>query len=411
MNMGIFINQPFFNCRGEYTTSRAFIKFIESFSSYFDNITIFAPTKSSGDQRSTYRVNSKKINICPLPYYLNIQDLLRRSLVLIPKSLNVLIREIPRYDLFWLVLPHPLSLIFYIICKRYSKPVFTHIRGSIEKDIYYRYRGIAKVLAKLYARSMVFSNHIICNRELSLAVGSELYRKYKNENNKIFTISPSLITLDDIEQGRESIESHFKNEKETKLLFVGRVEPEKGLEYLFQAIRILNQESKKNYSLSVVGKSHLGNEEKERRIKALANKKGLSELINFSGYIPHGHKLFNLYKKSDIFVLPSLIEGIPKVLYEAMAKGLPIIATKVGGIPDIIEDCHNGLLIKPGSVDTIVKAVGLLEEDKEFRHRIIKNGLETARQHTIEKARDQMIRYLNENLTSLDISLAMEGGE
>jgi glycosyltransferase involved in cell wall biosynthesis len=75
---------------------------------------------------------------------------------------------------------------------------------------------------------------------------------------------------------------------------------------------------------------------------------------------------------------------VPKVLLEAMAAGLPVIATNVGGIPDIITNNENGILIPPGSPEAIADAVILVMENSGLREKLIENGYDFVRNHTAE---------------------------
>ena len=85
---------------------------------------------------------------------------------------------------------------------------------------------------------------------------------------------------------------------------------------------------------------------------------------------------------SDIFVLPSLSEGFPNVCLEAMASGLPVIATKVGGLVEIIRDGQNGFLVNPETPREIAEKISLLLEDDELRERISSNNMEMVKDYS-----------------------------
>jgi len=119
------------------------------------------------------------------------------------------------------------------------------------------------------------------------------------------------------------------------------------------------------------------------------------QFITWKGYVPYGNEIKKIYREADIFVLPSLTEGIPKVIYEALAFGVPIVSTDVGGIPDIIKHNHNGILIKPGSKDEIIAAVESLLERPDFEKRLIENGLNAAVNFTIESARQKILKSMD----------------
>jgi glycosyltransferase involved in cell wall biosynthesis len=90
-------------------------------------------------------------------------------------------------------------------------------------------------------------------------------------------------------------------------------------------------------------------------------------LIEFLG---HQKEIEKIYKIADILVLTSEREGTPNVVMEAMATGLPVISTNVGGIPDIVYDSETGFLIEPGDIDSLVSKLMLLMEDTSLRQKI-----------------------------------------
>lgn len=85
---------------------------------------------------------------------------------------------------------------------------------------------------------------------------------------------------------------------------------------------------------------------------------------------------------SDVFVLPSLSEGFPVVSLEAMASGLPIVATKVGGLPEIVKDGENGFLVEPKSPEQIAERVLLFLNNDELRQRISRNNKEKVKEYS-----------------------------
>jgi glycosyltransferase involved in cell wall biosynthesis len=84
----------------------------------------------------------------------------------------------------------------------------------------------------------------------------------------------------------------------------------------------------------------------------------------------------------DIFILPSNREGIGSVLLDAMDRQLPIVATRVGGVPDIVHDGENGILIEPGRVDQLQAAILRLRRDRELRHDLGARGQVFAKDFT-----------------------------
>ncbi|MFH1754820.1 MAG: glycosyltransferase family 4 protein [Candidatus Latescibacterota bacterium] len=137
-----------------------------------------------------------------------------------------------------------------------------------------------------------------------------------------------------------------------KIVYLGRLHPVKGLQHLIEAVRGIEGCPQ----LLIAG---FGPE--DAKLKSLAD--GLN--IRFLGRIPDSEDLF---LQGKFFVLPSVSEGLPQVLLEAMSYGLPVIATKVGGIPEFIEDGRTGLLVEPGNPLALREAITrMLGDERLYR--------------------------------------------
>ena len=128
-----------------------------------------------------------------------------------------------------------------------------------------------------------------------------------------------------------------------RTLFVGTYGRRKGGAELVEAVAQLRGEGI-SIELEFAGKEEFRGEEAELRSRV--RESGLTAFVRFHGVLG-APALRELYQSSHVFVLPSRSEGLPMALLEAMAFGLPVVATRVGGIPDVIEDGESGLLIQP----------------------------------------------------------------
>ena len=113
------------------------------------------------------------------------------------------------------------------------------------------------------------------------------------------------------------------------------------MDILVEAARIVRNNFPE-VKFDIVG---LGNEKYLSKIKKRINDLGLSSVINFHGF-KNAEEIKEFHNKSQIFILPSRMENSPNAICEAMASGLPCIASRVGGIPSIIKDGHSGLLFE-----------------------------------------------------------------
>jgi glycosyltransferase involved in cell wall biosynthesis len=164
-----------------------------------------------------------------------------------------------------------------------------------------------------------------------------------------------------------------KDDQIIRFLFIGRLEKQKGLEYLLQAVRILKNQNKK-FLVTIVG-----NGSQEKNLKKLSKELEIEELIKFEGIIEN--KLIpEQYQNADIFILPSIHEGFPLVNLEAMASGLPIIATNVGSIPETVKDGVNGILVRPRDAEKLAEAMKKLIENETLRNQLGNKGREIAKE-------------------------------
>ncbi|MBU2472775.1 glycosyltransferase family 4 protein, partial [Patescibacteria group bacterium] len=114
-------------------------------------------------------------------------------------------------------------------------------------------------------------------------------------------------------------------------------------------------------------------------LEKLVSKLNLEDKVIFKGNANY-HDLVKYYSLSDIFVRPSLSEGLGNVFLEAMATGLPVIGTKVGGIPDFLEDRKTGLFCEVNNPKSIANKIKEVLENDQLRKTLIDNGLNLVRE-------------------------------
>jgi glycosyltransferase involved in cell wall biosynthesis len=162
------------------------------------------------------------------------------------------------------------------------------------------------------------------------------------------------------------------------LLYVGRLEPLKRVEDALLALQMLTS-SGRDFTLTIVGDG-IGRSASEE----LARKLGVADRVHFVGYVHDEAQKRALYLASDILVFPSLSEGSPKVLPEAMAHGVvPIAIRDVGGIGQIIRDGVNGFLARPRDPAHIASLVRRLLDSERLLHDMMEAGYEYAAEHTL----------------------------
>jgi len=189
-----------------------------------------------------------------------------------------------------------------------------------------------------------------------------------------------------VANGVEPIYPAIKNPKGKndtfQILFSGRICKEKGVLALIKAYKILND---KNYDVSLIIAGHVGTkrglEAGSKYLKTCKEFVDKHELtVNFTGFLPQA-ELYGWYKKANVLVLPTdpkfSLEGMSLSLLEAMSTGKPLIATNVGGNPEVIEDAYNGFLIygTDNYAVEIAEKIERLIKNKDLERTMIANGL------------------------------------
>lgn len=145
------------------------------------------------------------------------------------------------------------------------------------------------------------------------------------------------------------------------LLALSRLAPEKNIHVLLRAVAALRAEFPQ-LGVVVAGDGQLRGE-----LEALASSLGIRDAVEFAGFV---RDVPRLYERCDVFVLASQTEGMPMSLLEAMALGLPIVASRVGGIPFMVQDGVEGLLVEPGDSHQLAQALHRVLSEERTRNRL-----------------------------------------
>ena len=256
-----------------------------------------------------------------------------------------------------------LSLSGLLIKKFLRKSYVVYGRGS---DVYLPWRF-----------KNIISKPILKNADAVIALTEDMKREVQKIYDREVFVIPNGIDLKRFENlSKEDLRSKLEiKEQEKVILFVGTLRPVKGVRYLIEAMKIVTNKNKNN-RLFIVGDG----EEKEH-LENLVKELDLEKYMRFIGKVPN-EEVPEYMAASDVFVLPSLSESFGIVNLEAMASGLPIVATDVRGLPEIIKDGENGFLVEPKNPEQIAEKVLLLLEDGELRERISNNNREEVKKYS-----------------------------
>jgi glycosyltransferase involved in cell wall biosynthesis len=289
-------------------------------------------------------------------------------------------------DVIHLRVPTPAAIFAFRMARKRRKPVFLLVVGDYQALLpHLPYRGLKKWLFGAYVAFEERALAHMTRRSLTFANGAALRAKHERDGARVVETKTTTLSLEDI-----STRTDTCNGRRVRLLTVSRIDPRKGLRVLPDAVARLAANGL-DVSLDLIGPTIglIGDQEADA-IRKDAARLGVADRVNLRGPIALD-RLMALYREYDIFVLPTRPgEGIPRVLLEAMAGGLPIVTTSVAGISSLIENGENGLL-NGGSAAEVAADVDRLVATPALRQRLIQSGYATARRHTLERQAAEMM--------------------
>ena len=221
-----------------------------------------------------------------------------------------------------------------------------------------------------------------------------LLKTYAGVCSSIHLIGTTTLTDTDFFTREDTCQSPIIN-----LLYTGRIEAAKGLFELVKAVHQLNK-STVTVKLHLVGWEAGDKNIVQKALLAKAIELNVEKDIIFAGRKKIGAPLNAMYRLADIYIIPSYHEGFPRTIWEAMANSLPVIATRVGGIPDYLTHKENALLIKAKSSKDIAENIRILIEDKALRIKMIKNGYQLAKNNTIDVQTKKIVNIIQQVLSA-----------
>ena len=271
---------------------------------------------------------------------------------------NICFKHRKIWDGIWITDFTPITHVIILFARLLNIPVFLYIRGDQTKEIVaQKYTGIKALLSSCYLKYMELFTPKVLSYVNTIFAGQALEKKFAQFTKSSFSLTVSALNRRDI----DGIKISFRplTREYIRILYVGNLVPIKGLETLIMSLSDLRDLGVK-FHATIVGTGPL-----QQSLENLSKQKGIMENVSFKGHVPFGNELFSIYKSSDIYVLPSFSEGSPKTVSEAMAFGLPVVASNVGGIPYIVHDKIDGVLFPPGDVESLTKAIAYLQSNPE----------------------------------------------
>jgi glycosyltransferase involved in cell wall biosynthesis len=363
---------------GIWEAEGSFARYVDSLAPYADEVSLCVPTRpSTSAPHEGTRVRAANVRLAPLPHF----DGPRQFYPQLPSIRRALRTWVRTLDLLNCRVPTPAAWFAFKEGRRAAVPVFLLVVGDLEAVApTLPYRGVKRLLFAAYTAFEERAIRRMARASLTFANGADLAGKHRRQGAAVVETKTTTIAAGEINTRPDTCQG-----SPIRLLTVSRIDPRKGLTCLPDAVAALRAGGH-DVTLDIVGPAVGQTGEDERAaIERAARDLGIADRVRCTGPIPLD-RLMPLYRGYDVFVLPTGPgEGIPRVLLEAMAGGLPIVATRVAGIPSLVIDGQNGLLLERASGAAVAESVGRLIGDAALRQRIIGHGYETACAYTLER--------------------------
>jgi glycosyltransferase involved in cell wall biosynthesis len=391
MKLGVVYHMPFWrNADGQLVEPEgSFARYVETLAPYFTEVSVCAPERPAPGGAGT-PIRAANVTLAALPYF----DGPRQFYPQLPSILGRLARWTDKIDLLHCRVPTPAAFFAYLFAKRRHLPVFLLVVGDLEAlRPTLPYRGVKRGLYRAYTEWEEFGLRTMTRGAVTFANGAALARKHTAPGVEVLETTTTTLTAADIADRVDTCAG-----SPLRILTVSRIDPRKGLRVLPAVVRRL-LDAGRDVVLDVIGPpvGRPGEAEREA-IVADANRLGVGGRVRLLGSVPL-ERLLPRYREYDVFVLPTLPgEGIPRVLLESMASGVPVVVSGVAGIPSLLRHEDNGLLLEDVEPDTIAAAVERIFADGPLRRSLIASGNRTARARTLDGQVAWMIDQLGRRL-------------
>ncbi len=387
--LGIFFELPYRRDKGGFSTHIPFIRFVLALRPYFDGLVLIGRVDPEPG-REPYAVPDG-VEVAALPHYASLKD--TAGIVgSLPATLRAIWGALGRVDAVWVIGPVPISIAVAVLGLARRKRVVLGVRRDLPRYVRHRLGGRrwAPVLGAAYVLEALF--RLLARRVPTVAVGADLAQLYSGGTAPVLELTVSLVSEADVHS--LSARPHDPDTgRPVELLSVGRLDPEKAPEMLLKALARLEERTPGRYRLTIVGDGLLENE-----LRAEADRFG--DTVRFRGHVPNGPELFELYRASNVFVHVARTEGLPQVLTEAQAAGLPIVATDVGGVRAGLGDGTEALLVPPNDPEALAAAITHVASDDDLRAVFRELGFARARTRTLERQAARVAAFISNSEAS-----------
>jgi glycosyltransferase involved in cell wall biosynthesis len=346
------------------------------------NLCVPVANEKSGTGRS-YRDN---LEITPLPPFRGRKGLIAN----LPEIWSVMWRVAREADIVYCMGPNDVGILAMVVARLQGKKMFASLDTDRAGNVLRMHYSPPEKYAKYVANRFILYPLIrfLCKDIPVFVTGDMFLGEYPSWTQWVKT------TMRRSEMPPKSMPVG-KSQEAFHVVFAGRLSPVKNLRRLIHAIHMIST-SGVSIRCTIIGSGQLRND-----LERLANR--LDVTVKFTGEITNEKLISSRFLDADVLTLPSLEERQGKVILEAMACSVPVVASHAGGIPTVIDDSINGLLCNPQSVKDIARKIKRVAYDLELRKKLVDNGYEYAQRHALDvevkRLMDQVTNHYDLKMT------------
>lgn len=383
MRVGVYSDMVFRRDGAGLSTDKAFIRLVNELAPCVGELVLFGRLDPEPG-RSPYAVREDHLRFAALPYYPRVTNLapLVSSL---PRSARAFSVQLESLDVVLVFGPHPVALAFALLARRAGVPLVLGVRHDYPEYVRHRLPGRGWGWAVPAARGFDLAFRRLARTAPAVVIGPELASRYTG-GAEVLETGVSLVPAREVVTPDRALARDWSGE--LRCLSVGRLASEKNPLLLVETLAALRRLDPR-WRLVIAGDGPL-----RGAVEAAVAQQGLADVVAFMGEVANGPRLWELYRSSHALLHISLTEGLPQVLIEAQAAGLPVVATDVGGVGAVIGQGARGLLVPPRNADAPAHALDRLARDPDLRRRLVLAGLAHARRETLEAQLDQLTDFI-----------------
>lgn len=387
--LGIFTVKVFYNYDGSFYTNGGFGKYLDEMCRSFDRVVLCCRMLGRRPPEGFYKVDHINLDYVPVPA-------LRTELgaiVLQPLIFGRGIGIVMRSDIIHARMPDWTGVTGAFVARMFGKPCAYQIVddwAGLARTIPWRRKFGLGIILRGALKFYDILERMVSTEQLVFAQGIAAFEKHRNGSPNAHLVLSTSHSLSDIGAVTPRCEGD-----ELVILNVGRLNAVKNQALLIRALERLVRLGFL-WKLKIIGRG-----EHQDQLMKLASECKVRDRVEFIGHVTHGDELWSHYDAADVFALTSVSEGTPKVVLEAMARGCPVVASRVSGVPTAVEHEQRGLLFESGDVDGLVAALMRMAQDRSLRERCQREAWAFSKLHTLEESTRFMLERVLEKWPQL----------